>query len=335
MALILRKKLFARNRWRENEAGSFFSRAAANLSSISPLIIAVFFTPALITTSLFSTEIFIPLANIFLSLGYLTNFFYRLYKKELSVTEIVLTILVIAALITLTSLLFPPAGLTLLGVVNFVNQMAIAVNVFFVIKNVIVPPLKRLIEFIVKKAGFDIAGHYFYKRPFDEKVDLFALQRLLKKNGHKDLPESKKQFEIDKLNNLISKLSDYINKYDESFLGYIIKKNAILALEGSINQLTGAGDSDSSYAFIRKKISYKETKVELLQNALKIVTDVLNDSGKDPAPALAYFKSKGFFHTASSKDELIEGIKCIDSEIARQQAKIDSLQGCLPTPALS
>lgn len=52
MNIKIKKEKFARNRSRENEVGSFFIKTSSGLTSASSVIIALFFTPALITSSI-------------------------------------------------------------------------------------------------------------------------------------------------------------------------------------------------------------------------------------------------------------------------------------------
>ena len=186
MYIKLNKKLFARRHDREKEIGDIFNKTSRGLTSIIPFIVTVFFTPALITTSLFSKEILLMLANLSLSLGYLSNFVYRLFQKQVSKAELLITLLTLAALITIAYILCPPAAaLSFISALTFINQLAVVVNLFFLIKHVVVPPCKKFIENLAQYLGFNIAGRYFSKPPLTLDNDRYVIDQLLKNSyGH-------------------------------------------------------------------------------------------------------------------------------------------------------
>ena len=76
MPLKLNKTRFSRPRAREKDLGDIFNKTSSSITNLMPFIIPLFFAPALITTSLFSKEIILMLANISLVLGYVSNFAY-------------------------------------------------------------------------------------------------------------------------------------------------------------------------------------------------------------------------------------------------------------------
>jgi hypothetical protein len=334
MSLKLKKQLFSRNKEREKDIGEFFNKTSSGLTNIMPLIITVFFTPAIITTSFFSKEIIVILANASLCLGYLSNFAYRLYHREISKSELLVTLFTLALFLTLAYFLFPALGaLSLITVLGFVNQMAIATNLFFLMKHVVVPPCKQMLENIAQYMGLDIAGRYYSKPPLSLERDRFVIDQLLKKTyEHDSFSEQFNPKEIKVFNKLLNKLLKYINKYDASILGYIKNKEEITDLEQQIEELTIQGNPDSAYTFIRKKIGFKTTKLKLLQNAEILVTEALEKPENDSQPAL------GFFHHVDhkkDKQELLQsGLSCLKQEIHRQEKKLRSLNNCLPLQIL-
>jgi hypothetical protein len=333
MYLTLNKAQFARNRDREKEFGDIFNKTSRGLTSIMPMIITMFFTPALITTSLYSKEIILILANLSLSLGYLTNFAYRIYKNQVSKTELFVTSISLVAFLTLAYFLCPPiASISFISALTAVNLMAVAINLFFLIKHVIVPPCKKLIENVALHLGFDITARYYSKPPLTLEHDRYVIDQLLKVTYKHDSwsPDFNPQ-ELESFNNLLAKLSHYIDKYDESLLGYINNKDAIADLEDQIAKLTTQGNPDSSYTFIRKKIGFKTSKIHMLEDAREKLNLELEAPDKAHSKALRFFKGISTLEFRHNPQQVIqEGLTCIEQEIQRQQNKIISLEACLP-----
>ncbi|MCL9683215.1 hypothetical protein [Legionella maioricensis] len=298
-----------------------------------PLALTVFFTPAIITTSLFSKELIAMLANLSLSLGYLTNFAYKIYQKEISKSELMISSLTLVAFLIIAYTLCPPiAALSFFSALSFLNQLAVAVNLFFLMKHVVVPPCKKMIENIAQYMGFNIAGRYYSRPPLTLEHDRFILdQLLLKTYGHDSFSAEFNETEIVSFNKLLLKLSEYIDKYDESIFGYINNKDAIADLEKQIAQLTTRATTDSSYAFIRRKIGFKTTKINLLQEAKETVSATLENPFSDAAAALRFFKGVDANELEQNRELVLStGLQCLQNEIQRQQEKITSLQVCLP-----
>jgi hypothetical protein len=338
MPLKLNKSYFARNHRREKEFGDFFKKTTSGLSYIMAISITVFFTPAIITTSLFSKEIIVMLTNMSLSLGYITNFAYRIYQHEVSKAELLISLLTLATFLIFAYFLCPPfAALSVISVLGFLNQMALAVNLFFLMKHVVVPPCKKFIENIAQSMGFDIAGRYYSKPPLTLQQDRYILNMLLMKAyGHDSYSPEFNEKEIESFNNLLTKLSSYIDKYDESILGYINNKDDIAELEKQIALLTTKANPMSSYTFIRKKISFKTTKVKMLQAAEETVSRALNNPNDDASQALNFFSNLDIDElTINRQESLKEGLLCLDKEIQRQKSKIVSLEACLPQAILN
>ena len=332
-----KKEKFARDRFREQEVGSIFSKTSNGLSSAFSLIVTLFFTPALITSSIISKEILVSFANIFLSLGYLTNFFYRIYKREISKAELIVSLFTLTAFLAAAFVFFPPvATLSALAVIQLVNQSAVAINMFFLIRHLLVPPVKHVIETIAHRLGFDIAGQYYSKPALTLEKDRFAVDRILEKQyGHDSHSPHYNAAQLNNLNKLLTKLTLYISKYDEILFGYIRNKDKITALEKNIEQLTQRGDPDSSYAFIRNKIRFKTTKIQLLQDAVVKVQQAIAKPDGQADQALSFFHLP-LFHKKQDKAELLQtGLDDLQNEIKRQKAKIKALHECLPLDSVA
>lgn len=333
MKLKLNKARFGRNRHREQDVGDVFNKTSTGLTNMMPFLITLFFTPVIITTSLFSKEIILMFANISLSLGYISNFVYRVYRLEVSKSELFISSIVLVGFLAAAFFLYPTVGLlSIVSALGFINKMAAAVNLFFLIKDVIIPPVKQLIENIAQAVGFDIAGRYYTKPSFDLDRDLFVIKRLFNKHyQNDDITAADVDAKLNPLNKLLSKLSHYINKYDESIFGYIINKNVISDLETKISELTIEGNSDSSYAFIHKKIDFKRTKIQLLLSAKDTVSHAQQNSHTDIKPVLDFFINATRPSNATHRQELLKTcINILDEEISRQRNKILELEECLP-----
>ena len=337
MRLKLNKSLFARNRDREKEFGDIFNKTSKGLSYIMTLSITIFFTPALIATSLFSKELIVILANLSLSLGYLSNFAYRIYHKEVSKSELFVSSLTIAGFLMVSYFLSPPMmTLSFINFLGFANQMATAVNLFFLIKHVIVPPCKKLIENIAQLLGFDISGRYYSKPPLTLEHDRYIIDLLLRKAyGYDSYSPKFTEKQLVSFNKLLAKLSEYIDKYDESILGYINNKEDIADLEKQIAQLTIKGNPESSYTFIKKKIGFKTTKINMLNAAKESVSNALTNPLIDATQALRFFDDVNLSQLKTKRQQLLgAGLNRLEKEILRQQNKKNSLEECLPMPTI-
>jgi hypothetical protein len=133
-------------------------------------------------------------------------------------------------------------------------------------------------------------------------------------------------------NNLLIKLSGYIDKYNEPFLGYVRNKSDIAALENKIEDLTTVGKTDPSYTFIRTKILFKTTKLQELNLAIDELTQIESKTLSK--------EHWHFFKSSSAKDlespsNLLNERKWLEHEIQRQEEKRESLMSCLPDPEIA
>lgn len=278
------------------------------------------------------------LANISLSLGYLTSFCWRIYHGEISNTVLLISSLALIGFVVAGYFLFPPlTALTFINLFSFVNQMAVGVNLYFLVKDVIIPPCKKLIENIAQLMGIDIDGRYYSKPPLTLEDDRHIIDQLLTKvYGHDSFSPKFHQTQLDRFNNLLSKLSKYIDKYDESILGYINNKDAITDLEKQIAQLTTQGNAESSYTFIKRKISFKKTKINLLKEASEIISTTIATPESDTSEAMKFFDDVRESRLKNYRQRVLNsGLKCLEKEIRKQQEKITVLEECLPLTGMS
>lgn len=334
MAISLKKSFFKRNRQREYELGSIFHKTSSNLNFFMGLIITIFFTPAIVVTSFLSKEILLILINVSLSLGYLVNYGYKCYRGEVSRLDMLLTVAFLAASLALAYFLFPPLGaLSLLSTLVFINQMAIAVNLFFSFKNVIVPPCMKLIKNIGYWLGLEFSDRYFVKRDLNMKTDRFVIDTLLRKAYEHDSTST--EFNLEKIkpfNKMITVLSDYINKYDTPIMGYINNRSAISDLEKMVDNIVTNGQTDSALSFINRKINFKQTKLGMLRQ-VRQEFEGLEGNNEDPSAAAAQYLTgvnREQLHGTNRAGFFTHAIATIDTEIRRQEEKIHLLEACKP-----
>lgn len=335
MPLKLNKTRFSRPRAREKDLGDIFNKTSSSITNLMPFIIPLFFAPALITTSLFSKEIILMLANISLGLGYISNFAYRVYRNEVSKSELFISAIILSHLLLLTYVFYPAiVAVSFLNVLGFINQMAAAVNLFFLVKHNVVPPFMRIIESVAQFVGLDVTSRYYSKPPLTLEEDRYVLDKLMVQTyGYDTFDPRFEEKKIGRFNKMLNKLSAYINKYDQSLFGYLQNKDNIADLESQINLLTVQGNPDSSYSFMRKKIGFKTTKIKLLETAQKAVETAIQTETYDRA-ALKFFTNVNEDQLKTNPKSLfLEGSKCLEIEIQRQKEKIESLEACLPATA--
>lgn len=341
MTIQLNKKLFARSRHRQIAYGEFFNKASSSMSFFVNVIFTGIFAPVVVASSLFSKDIFLMLANMTLSLGYLVNFFYRLAAKEVSYSETIFTGLGLGIALAI-ALTYAPIALEweLLKILALTNTIATTFNAFFLVRNIIIPPCKKLFEHCCRFLGYEIAGSYFYRTPLTLKKDQFVLDRLLRDTYGQDSFETAPEMineRIRPFNRLLIKLMDYVNKYSETLLGHFHRRDKIDDLHGAIEKLTVEGDAGGSFGFIRKKLHFKTTKMKLLQQARAEIAERLasEDENRETYHHV-YHYFKGYQHAATLEEmraELRQGLNCIDAELHFQQHKIDRLRECLPSQA--
>lgn len=331
MALALNKKFFKRNRHRETEFGAFFNKTSTNLNYLMGLIITIFFTPAIVVASLLSKEILLILINLSLSLGFVCNYVYKCYKGEVSKLDMLITFGCLVGCVALAYFLCPPiTGLTLLSVLVYTNQAAIAVNLFFTFKQAIVTPIMKLIKNIGSWLGFEIPSRYFIKLPLNVDEDRYVVDILLRKNhGYDSLSPKFENVQLKTFNKLIEVLSNYINKYDAPILGYLNNRTAITELEKSVDAIVTKGQTDSATAFINKKIDFKHTKLALLKKAHDEIKG-LKSTKDDPYECVQkYLVNVDHQQLTSNRTRFFsDALFTIDAEIRRQEEKIKTLELC-------
>lgn len=329
----LNKTFFSRNRHRETAFGNMFKKASASLNFFMQTAIAIA-TPAVITTSLLSEALILVLINILLCAGYLSNFFYRLWKKEISISELIISVIGIATAFAFSFFFFPVTlSFSLTSVLFFMNYTATVINGFFLVRNLIVPPLKKLIEHMAQWMGFHIGGSYFYQAPLTVEMDRMVVDRLFRKHYGFDVVHSQSGEEkLRPFNTMLRTLCAYVDKYTEVPFGSIRNASRISTTEKMIGQLTIEGDSTSCVDFVKKKIDFKTSKMQKLKDAQQDLNSVTSKHSVGTVLNICrFFNSFNKDRVKGDRVRLIhEAQDCLQKEIDRQQSKLDNLKACLP-----
>lgn len=328
--ISLNRAHFSRNRHREKEYDNVFSKAHKSLSFLSQVFFLVIFPPAIAISSLFSNAVLISTMNIFLSIAYCAKFIQRISEQEVSLLEMATTLFFLSLTIG-TSLYWAPAIslISLIDVIGCINLIATGINSFFLVRDILLPPVQGLIHDVLNSFGYEITTSFFNKSPLTLKHDSHVLDRLLRKFYKHDShsPEFKEQ-EIRPFNNMLSTLTHYINKYNKPFLGNLTNRERITTLENAVSQLIIHGNTDSTTLFIRKKIDFKTST---LNHLLKAKQEFIIDGRKDNFTHRYRFFNLSHKIPIDNQDELhAAGVTLFDDAINRQKQKIETLQACLP-----
>lgn len=329
----LKKSRFARDRWRDNEPGEFLKNASTDLH----LLVAFFLAPVVAATSFLAEDVFLMGASVLLAFGYLSQFAFRVYKKEASILEQCFTILGLAGAIALVVHFVPLAfsvELTAISVLTCCSMCATAINSFFCVKNIIVPPLKRMGEIFFSYFGLDLRGDYFHTKPFDPARDRFPIAHLL--NLAEGVPYGNEHdAELKPYNVMLKKLDAYNNKYSEAIFGGLFRQEDIKNIEIGIKALTRKGDSKDALGFINDKIKSKHFKVTEIKEAINAFETACKNHD------LALYNHHGnlcFDHyiRLSSFDDMKPSwaklLPILNEELTRQRQKVSGLDECLPLP---
>lgn len=322
------KKFYSRNKYRDNDDNSVFKTIYKNLSFFSTTGYLILLAPTVLISSLFTQAAFLMMTNLFLALGFIFNFCHRIYLKEVSSFELLMTLIIITGLVLLAFYLSPIMPSTsLISILCFINLFSSSINSFFLIRNVVIPPLASITRSLLNQLGYSVSINCFDIHPLEMQRDRVVIDRLMKKYYHYDSYSTEYRLEdLTPFNKLIRLLCRYINKYQEPFLGYINHYDQIKKLEDAVNKLVKEGDAESSLAFIHKKIAFKESKVK----ALKEVKDLVEQAD---APTFTWQKMYCFFAGIQPTDEHNSNTKntCLQlltKEIDRQEKKLTDLYAC-------
>jgi hypothetical protein len=340
----LKKSLYSRRHDREEEYGSIFNRTSTSMLFILNIAI-MFLTPTLMTTSLFSKDFVLMLANILLSAGYTTFFGARLFKREVSVLEVALTAIALTLAFALTFYLAPPIIVSgfIAGVV-FANHVATAINGFFLARNLVLPPCKKFFQYILKKCGRSLDADLFSVEPLscekDNDKDEFAVGCLLEKHCQYDIDSSpelstqEKKEKIAPFNRLIVQLTSYVNKYTEAVFGSLTRADEIGSIKKYIDEITIKGSAANALILANMKLTRKKIKKQKLNKIRKEVgsleTKAKSENKMPDIKVLRKYFDDIKTQQAKSLTFFQMAYDAIDAEIGNQQLKIDTWKGCFP-----
>lgn len=334
----LKKTYFSDSRNRERLSAHYFNRASFGLTAYGKVLVDLFFTPIVAASTILAGDLFLMIANVLLALGYLSNFVHRVFNKEVSLFEGCLTAVGLAISIGLAIYIAPAifvVTLTAPVIFTYCSVIATAINSFFLLKNVIVPPLKRLVEFVLLHCfDYDIRDDYYYQKPLELKNDGFVIRRLLNREdlGPDEPLSACEQNKLVLHNTTLKMLCWYINKYHEKIFGTILCEDKITEIEAEIRYLTVDGSSEFPIDFLDKKRSFKQSKLTKIKDALAKVTRASDQKTLDAYNqfGLRFFDNYSVVDQSDFAASFNTTSKLLQAEINRQEVKIKQLEACCP-----
>lgn len=349
----LKYEVFQRSKTRENLANGIFSDAKESINWLNRILITLFFTPVVGITDILAKNSIIVLGSISVAISYLANFTYRLIQEDASAIEILLNLFGISIAISLAVLLTPgtlPLIYNLSGILFLINVAATGVNSYFLIRDVLLPPIYTIIKEIAYKLfNIKITDHLYKRKEFtlDDDYDvLFELTRRdygVKLENNPSNPDTKEK--IKTFNNLLNKLVAYLNKYNQQFFGNVRNQSQIDQIEKIIKEVAIECKTNTAYERLNKKITFKQCKIDRLRTARRQISVAASKCEKNKEQCqivnfnrtlrmyinMPYIACVNSTHSiAEVKEAKSIADKLISSEINNQSEKIELLNSCLP-----
>ena len=329
--ITLNRVFFGRNRHREKEYDDVFSITYKSLAVLSNIVFLVIFPPVIAISNIFSHSFFLSIMNICLSVGYVAKVIHKIKEGEVSPLDLSISAIFLALSLAITFYLAPIISLVhLFDVIGIINLVATGVNSFFLVRNLLVPPCQAFVRYVMTFFGNEINTSVFNKAPLSLEQDRPVIDRLLRKfYNHDSFSDSFNEHQLVPLNNMLSTLSRYINKYNEPFLGNLINHDRINVLENAVSQYIVNGNTDNSTVFIKRKIDFKTTKLKLLTQAQREL--IAGQETKQPLN-YSFFEPNSQRAEGQEEDDYALGLSLLNDEITKQNNKLALLQSCLVTP---
>ncbi|MBP9722421.1 MAG: hypothetical protein KBD64_04595 [Gammaproteobacteria bacterium] len=356
---------FKRSKLRNTQERGYFFRIETSITFISKVVIALFMAPVLVITSIISKATLLICTNIVVAVCTLFNHLYKCYRGETTLRELFIILIGTAIVAAIILVLTPSISIAspFLYWLFIAHILASAVNGFDLIKDLVVSIFKTIYEkvfgtsplkvFAKKKLSLD------YLDPEGRQVDIYAINLILQKHYGIESKKEDKDTDTDKetqerreieeekikveklkqINKILKKLCKYINKKSSLFMGFAIYQSEIERLKGIINDLI-KGDASGAIDEIKKRLSFKTTKIQLLENKLAEIKKIQEQS---KTAAVNFSESnfkifKGLSFSAKSvldsnkadQKKLDKCIKLLSAEIERQKVKKAKLEKRIP-----
>jgi len=209
------------------------------------------------------------------------------------------------------------------------SVIATAINSFFLIKNVIIPPLKRMMECVSSCFGWTIQVEYRPATQLIKEQHRAMIDLLLRPEGLNEGNNDK----LESYNKMLTKLDSYNNKYNEEVFGSFFRQKDIASIEKSLRELTTDGKDASALSIFYRKLSFKLTKYKSLTTALNELTASYGSKNMESYNSLCtrVFDNHSSVRTlASMEQSWIATRPLLFNEAARQKRKFDRLKECIP-----
>jgi hypothetical protein len=327
-----KRSFIKRDRSLDNEAGHYFTSASFGLMALGKIWVTLSSVQIVVVPTITPEGFFLIFANVFLALGYFYNFFYRSVQLEITLTEAFLTVTGLTASIVLALYLASAmllVSLTLPVLLVNCSVIATAINSFFLIKNVIIPPLKRMMECAFAYFGWTFQVEYRPATQLIKERHRAIIDLLLRPEGLNDGNNDK----FESYNKILTKLDSYNNKYNEEVFGSFFRQKEITAIEKSIRELTTEGKDASALSILYRKLSFKLSKYKTLTTALNELTASYGSKNMDSYNGLCarFFDNHSNVRTMVSMEQSWNVTRpLLFNELIRQKRKFDRLKECIP-----
>jgi hypothetical protein len=322
---------------KDKDLDSFFKKSNENLLFILPIIFGLILSPTIIVGSILSQTVFLIIANALLSIGFIIEFCGRIYRNEVSFTEFMLSLIVMTGLFLVAFYFLPGIpGFGVIGALCFINLLATSINSFFLIRNLIIPPVLELIKyFVLKVFGYEMKARIYNADRITEKEHRGVTNRLFTTFYKQESSASEVDISVDfeekikPFNNTIEMLEHYVNKYQKPVLGYLNRYIEIQRLQSAATRLAEEGHTDAAFGFIKMKLPFKKQKMSELTRAKEKLQTEAQSLGNN---LHTFFSPPLGMTIGNSPENIQQGIKLLEAEILRQSEKIAKLEACLPEP---
>lgn len=338
----LKKSFYKRKNRLENRGSNPPKRAYNKMQALGPIIFGLFFAPAIIATTLISQTAFLMIANILLSVGSLLTIGYGLYEKirdkkyQAAFWEFMFTAAIMTGLFFLAFNYAPLiAGSGFLATLCFMNLFASSINVFMLMRLIVLPPLLATTQYILSKLGLKSSIELESAPDFDLECDDCANELITKNYTDESIINTEnKDWKIQALlpfNKSKELIYKYIDKYLKSFFGAIERSGEIKSRQANYDSMVENRSIDGSHnVFFKNKLIAKSLKVQRLTNAYKECLE--NPPRAKPLFAERKKILEKYFNKSSVKEKVNheEYLTALKTEIFNQYRKLITVLECFP-----
>ena len=179
LLMKLKNSIIKGHLYREKSAEGAFNDILSSIDFLAKIAVAIFFSPVITITSIFSHNTILSIVNILITLSSIFNEGYRAFTGKNSISYFIGTsigVTLSSLLVLYISLDFLSSEVTLFSFIILANTICSAANVFLAIKEILFPPLFETINYTLDKLGWKI-NFDFYLGHFKKFVDILIFFR--------------------------------------------------------------------------------------------------------------------------------------------------------------